>query len=151
MNIGIRYRDRATVRTAEYNREHGKRWDDAGTQQERSVIQAESGVCGESKLFELYDLYGFDPVLDMTIDRMHMCSNLLKRDFLEKIWPDLLDNAQLPPNLRNPEQGGLIFRDEFERALKKVKWTREQIASGVASVRCLTDKLGGWKTDEYLK
>ena len=39
----------------------------------------------------------------------------------------------------------------FQSALNMVEWTREQKASGSASVKCLTDKLGGWKSDQFLK
>lgn len=102
-----------------------------------------------SILFDLYKLYKFDPILDMTIDRMHLTFNMLKREFLSKMWPDLGDNAGKAVDDRDPEVGGLIVRGEFNSALQAIKWTSEEVGKGVARMKTLTDKLGGWKSNEF--
>ena len=45
-------------------------------------LQTETGVSGLSDLCSLYDLYRFDPVQDMVIDRMHLTFNMLKRELI---------------------------------------------------------------------
>ncbi|KXJ05893.1 hypothetical protein AC249_AIPGENE27711 [Exaiptasia diaphana] len=135
------HRAPCTLRTAAYHLEYGKRVDDASTTNERQQIQVTTGVSGVSILFDLYKLYGFDPVKDMAIDRMHMCFNMLKREFLEKLWRDLGDNSE--------KDGGLLNRDEFGKSLNAVEWTTEDKAAGVARLKSLSDKLGGWKSSEY--
>ena len=138
-------------RTAEKHLAHGLRCDNTLSDAERRRIQLETGVRGVSVLFKLHKLYGFDPIKDMVIDRMHLCFNMLKREFLENMWVDMGDNSARPVNDRDPADGGLLFRDELRDALAKVQWTREQKASGSASVSSLSDKLGGWKSDQFLK
>ena len=146
-----RYRFPAPARTAQQQYTDGLRCDEAMTEAERKRIQTETGVCGVSVLFKLFKLYGFNPVEDMVIDRMHLCFNMLKREVLEKIWADLGENLGKEINNRDPSQGGLIDREEFKAALEEVKWTREQKASGCPKITSLSDKLGGWKSDDYLK
>ena len=87
----------------------------------------------------------------MMMDRMHLSFNMLKHEFLEKMWINMRDNSSKPVNERNPEDGGLVVHEELQCALHIVEWTREQKARGSASVKCLTDKLGGWKSDQYIK
>ena len=125
--------------------------ENAPTQADRQTLQRDSGVGGVSILFTLHRLYGFDPVNDMVVDRMHLCFNLLKKEFLDKLWPDLNDNADLPVNERMPESGGLLNGGDFGKALEAVKWCREEKARGVARLKSLTDKLGSWKSDEFVK
>lgn len=151
VNFRQRYRHPAAPRTAEYQLEHGRAAENAQTQTERQKLQRESGVSGVTILFTLRKLYGFDPVNDMVIDRMHMCFNLLRKEFIDKIWPDVGDNADVPVNDRNPADGGLVNREDFGRALDAVQWTREEKARGVARLKSLTDKLGSWKSDEFVK
>jgi len=148
-NFGGRYSQPSTPRTAVYHMEHGKKVDDALTTNQRHQIQLETGVGGVSILFELYKLYKFDPVLDMAIDRMHLTFNMLKREFLEKMWSDMGGNADTDVNDRDPTVGGLLNRHEFGTALQAVDWTTEDKASGVARLKTLSDKLGGWKSSEY--
>ncbi len=128
--------------------QHGKRVDAASTRAQRQQIQTETGVSGVSILFRLYKLYKFDPVLDMTIDRMHLTFNMLKREFLEKMWADMAKNAV---NDRDPELGGLLVREEFKNALECVNWTTEEKEKGVARMKSLTDKLGSWKSNEFIR
>ena len=125
--------------------------ENAENQAERLRLQRESGVSGVSILYTLHKLYGFDPVNDMEIDRMHLCFNLLPKEFINKIWPDVADNADVPINDRTPMAGGLVDRDSFAEALNAMKWTREEKAKGVARLKSLTDKLGSWKSDEFVK
>ena len=128
---------------------HGRRVDAATTRAERQQIQADTGVSGASILFELHKLYSFDPVLDMTIDRMHVVFNMLKKEFLEKMWADLGENAVREVNDRVPNDGGLLVREELKQALGSVEWTCEEKEKGVARLNTLTDKLGGWKSNEF--
>ena len=131
--------------------EDGLRCDKSLTEKGQKEIQLETGIRGVSILFKLYKLYKFDPIRDMVIDRMHLSFNMLKREFLDKMWSEMGTNSSKPVNERDPSEGGLLFHDEFQSALNMVEWTREQRASGSASVKCLTDKLGGWKSDQFLK
>lgn len=148
-NFGCRYRNPSRPRTAIYQLHHGQRIEEAVTNAERLEIQRETGVCGKSILFELYRLYGFDPVHDMVIDRMHNTFNMLKKEFLEKMWPELGDNEGLPVNERSPDNGGLLNRGDFSKAITAVRWTTEEYQKGVARLKSLTDKLGGWKSNEF--
>ena len=71
-NFRRRYRHRDESRSAEYVLEKGKQCDEAFNTTERKQIQTETGVCGVCCLFDLYNLYGFDPIQDMLVDRMHL-------------------------------------------------------------------------------
>ena len=148
-NFGQRYRNPSPFRSATYQLESGQRVDAATTAGQRQQIQAETGVSGRNILFDLYKLYKFDPVLDMTIDRMHLTFNMLKREFLDKMWADLGENLGNEVNDRDPTGGGLMVRTEFKAALQAVKWTTEEKGKGVARLKTLTDKLGGWKSNEF--
>jgi hypothetical protein len=150
-NFGERYRTRPDPRTAEYMYRHGKRCEESITKTERQTIQRETGVKGISILFELHKLYGFDPIKDMVIDRMHVCFNMLKREFIDKIWADIGENSGKEVNDRDQAVGGLVDRHDFAEALTFVNWTTDQRASGVARLKSLTDHLGGWKTAEFNK
>ena len=141
----------AEERTPEKQFEDGLSCDNCLNENARKQIQLDTGIRGVSILFKLYKLYKFDPIKDMMIDRMHLSFNMLKHEFLEKMWIDMGENSSKPVNERNCEDGGLVVHEELQRALNIVEWTREQKASGSASVKCLTDKLGGWKSDQYIK
>lgn len=149
--IRRRFRQRDERRTVEYLLEKGKQCDEASNSTQRKQIQTETGVCGVCCLFELYDLYGFDPVQDMLVDRMHLVFNMLKREFLEKFWSDIGENINVEVNERDPSDGGLLLHGDFSDAFKYVKWTAEQKASGVGKLKHLNDSLGGWKHAEFLK
>ena len=73
-------------RSHDYHREHGLRVENAPTIAARQLIQRETGASGVSFLYNLNRLYGFDPIKDMVIDRMHLSSNMIKREFIDKIW-----------------------------------------------------------------
>ena len=98
----------------------------------RKDIVTSTGVCGVSILFSLYKLYKFDPVKDMVIDRMHLTFNMLKHEFLDKMWADMQGNDLLTVNERNPEVVGLLNRNDFRVALEAVDMTSEEKAKGVA-------------------
>jgi len=121
------------------------------TSTERQRLSTDKGVTGVSVLFQLYMLYGFDPVQDMVIDRMHFTFNMLKREFIDKMWADMGDNKGRPVNSRQPEFGGLIDHGEFGHALDAVCWPTEEKQSGVAKLKSLADKLGSWKSNEFKK
>lgn len=87
----------------------------------------------------------------MTVDRMHLVFNMLKREFLDKLWADVEKNINEDVNQRDPDVGGLLPHGDFSDSLKCMKWTTEQRASGVAKLKHLTDKLGSWKQAEFLK
>ena len=150
-NFGQRYRSRPPLRDVEYTIQMGKRFDEAITGAQRNEIRLTTGVCGLGVLTELSSLYDFDPVRDVVIDRMHLCFNLLKKELQTYIWAELGENRERGVNERNPKDGGLICRNAFKEALEKVKWTKQQRATGVPNSKSLTDKLGGWKANEYLK
>lgn len=151
VNFRQRHRHPAALRTAEYQLQHGRATENATTQAERQRLQKESGVSGVTILYTLHKLYGFDPVHDMVIDRMHLCFNLLRKEFIDKIWPDIWGNADVSVTDRTPAAGGLVERGAFGKALDAVQWTREEKARGVAKLKSLTDKLGSWKSDEFVK
>ena len=146
-----RYRNPCVQKSNTYLLENGKKVDDALTVTERKQLQTETGVAGLTVLAELHKLYAFDPVRDMVIDRMHVAFNMLKREFVDLIWADMGENSVRPVNNRDPKVGGLVNRNEFASALDAVVWPREEKASGVARVRSLTDKMGGWKSNDYKK
>ena len=149
--FGQKFRNRPALRTVEYTVEHGNRYDNAISKREKDDIRLQTGVCGVSILFQLHTLCGFDPVHDLVVDRMHVTFNMLKKEFLVYIWADLDENAERDVNERDPRIGGLVSRNDFKEHLKHVKWTKKQKASGVPSTKSLTDKLGGWKADDFLK
>ena len=148
-NFGQRYRNPSAPRTAIYQLENGKRVDAAPTKAQRQQLQAATGVSGVSILFQLYKLYQFNPVLDMSIDRMHLTFNMLKRELIDKMWADIRENADEEVNARDPEVGGLLDHEEFKHALECVNWTKEEKEKGVGGIRSLTDKLGSWKSNEF--
>jgi len=122
-NFGIRFRHPSEC---SYHLLHGKRVDSVVTSTERQRLSTDTGVTGVSVLFQLYMLYGFDPVQDMVIDRMHLTFNMLKREFIDKMWADMGDNKGRPVNSRQPEFGGLIDHGEFGHALDAVCWPTEE-------------------------
>lgn len=146
-----RYRNPSQLKSTAYILENGKKVDEALTVTERKRVQTETGLSGLTVLTDLHKLYAFDPVRDMVIDRMHVAFNMLKREFVERIWADMGENADQPVNNRDPNVGGLVNRNEFASALNAVAWPREEKASGVARVKSLTDKMGGWKSNDYKK
>lgn len=150
-HFGVRYRSPSAPKTVHYLLQHGKKVDNAMTVSERKRLQTETGVSGLSILCCLYDLYRFDPVQDMVIDRMHLTFNMLKRELIDQIWVDMQENAGRSVNTRDPADGGLIDRDDFASGLTAVNWPKEEKASGVARVRSLTDKMGGWKSNDFKK
>lgn len=117
----------------------------------RQRLQKESGVSWVSILYALHKLYGFDPVGDMVIDRVHLCSNLWRKEFTDQIWPDIGGNANVSVTDRTPAAGGLVEWGAFGKALTAVQWTREEKARGVARLKSLIDKFGSWKSDEFVK
>ena len=150
-NFGVRYRDCPHPRSVGYLFERGCQCENTTDVATRKEIQLESGIKGVTILYQLYKLYGFDPVKDMVVDRMHLCFNLLKREFLQKIWPELGENQDKEVNERDPRRGGLIDRRQFADSYQAVEWTTEQKESGVAKFHNLSENLGGWKTAEFNK
>ena len=150
-HFGVRYRSPSAPKTVQYLMQHGKEVDNAMTLRERKRIQTDTGVSGVSILCRLYALYRFDPVQDMVIDRMHLTFNMLKRELIDQIWVDMGENVGRSVNCRDPTGGGLIDRDDFSSALAVVNWPKEEKASGVARVTSLTDKMGGWKSNDFKK
>ena len=61
------------------------------------------------------------------------------------------ENSLKEVNDKKPEDGVLINRKNVRKALNAVPWEREQNATEVPSRKTLTDKLGGWKSDQYYK
>ena len=81
VNFGDRANEPCEERTPEYLELHGRRCDDAASDSQCHAIQTETGVTGRSILLDLYKLYKFDPIKDMTTDKMHLLFNMLKRVF----------------------------------------------------------------------
>lgn len=149
--FGQKFRNRPASRTVQYTVEHGHRYDNAISKREKNEIRLQTGVSGVSILFQLHTLCGFDLVNDLVVDRMHLTFNTLKKEFLMYIWADLGENADRDIDERDPSVGGLVSRNDLKEHLEHVKWTKQQKASGVPSTKSLTDKLGGWKADDFLK
>ena len=82
IHFGDRADEHCEERTPEYLKQNGKRCDDAPN----NTRQTETGVTGRTILLDLYKLYKFDPIKNMTTDKMHLSFNMLKKDFLEKMW-----------------------------------------------------------------
>ncbi len=82
-------------RTAKNNSADGRVVDNAPTRKQQSVISLECGVNGESVFYQLYDLYGFDPIQDLVIDAMHtIVLNLILREFEHLIFASMGSNEE---------------------------------------------------------
>ena len=66
-------------------------------------------------------MYLFDRIKDIIINRMHLLFNMLKREFLEKMWIDIRETSSKPVNERNPEDCGLVVHEELQRAQNNVE------------------------------
>ena len=145
----------AEPRTAEKNRANGKAVDDAPTRKQQSSLSLECGVNGESVLYRLYDLYGFDPVQDLVIDAMHaIVLNLISREFEHLIFASMGSNEGKPVQDRNPREGGVLCRADFIAALSKVPWTNELRDGRLPTLNpksSSSSKLGNWKAEEFSK
>ena len=92
----------------------------------------DSGFTGLSKLAILYDLYGFDVLLDTPIDLMHnLPMNPVKK------------------HLRRLFDTGNVNKDLIESRLSNFPWTPEMRASRCPSG--ITSRLGYWKAEDYQK
>ena len=146
------FRFPAVKRTAESNRVLGKDVDSAATEAERKRRAKQGGVTGESILFQLYDLCGFDPVQDLVVDVMHSLTLNLIRSELEHHL--LKDNDTSSLDVAGVRRG-LLERRELAEALGKVDWYMELRDGRVPRV-CPTEpsgkhKLGHWKAEEFAK
>ena len=94
-------------------------------------LSRDSGFTGLTKLVTLYELYGFNVLLDTPIDLMHnLPMNVVKK------------------NLRHFIDKGHINR-QLESRLENVPWTPEIRASRYPSG--ITTRLGYWKAEDYQK
>lgn len=150
-----RFRLPACPRTAQSNRPLAKEVDSAATEAERKRLAKQAGLTGETLLYQLHDLCGFDPVRDLVVDVMHALVLNLIRSELENHLIDLGGNASCPIRDRHPQQGGLLSRSDLIKKLQKVKWCRE-LRDGRVPRICSSEpngkhKLGHWKAEEFAK
>ena len=97
-----------------------------------SRISRDSGFTGVSMLTILYDLYGFDVLLDTPVDLMHnLPMNPVKK------------------NLRRFFDTGKVNKNLIEARLENFPWTAEMRASRYPSG--ITSRLGYWKAEDYQK
>ena len=88
-----RYKHPSLPKTAEQNRQYGKKVDSIDEGNVKNELKHNYGVTGESPFYVLYDLCGFDPVKDAVIDVMHVLPlNLIKTE-LQRILAPLKDNT----------------------------------------------------------
>ena len=146
-NFQKRSRFPAMKRTAEGNRKLGKEVDSAATEAERKRLSKQGRVTGETILYKLYDLCGFDPVQDLVVDVMHsLALNLIRSELEQRLLTD-------PDTTSSPD--GLLQRRDLAEALGKVNWYTElrdgripQVSSSAPSGK---HKLGHWKAEEFTK
>ena len=146
-----RYWTPCLPRTAQEDRLNGKAADRASSITERKQIGKEKGVTGETIFYRLFDLCGFDPVKDLTIDAMHAIVLNLIRTELTILLADLGRNSTLQPSERDPSNGGLLDKQSLASAIQKVEWTPE-LKDGRIPTFCKDgQKLSYWKAEEFSK
>ena len=151
-----RYHDPSPLRSVEVTRPRCREVDNACTQAQRKRLTREYGVTGESILYRLYDLCGFDPIKDMVIDAMHAVSlNLLRSEMEKHLLAELGDNSSVIATDRDPRSGGLLSRADLAKTLTNVTWPAEYKDGRVPSI-CPSEpsgphKLGFWKCEEFMK
>lgn len=137
-----RYEHPSSSRTAEQNRLDGKDIDS------ESNPRQGTGVTGESQLYTLYDLCGFDPVKDAVIDVMHaLALNLISTELKKRILAPLNENTGVNPTDRDPSIGGVLVISELKPVLKLLKWTSELKEGRVPREQ----SVGFWKAEEFVK
>ena len=150
-NFQMRFWIPCLARTADEDRINGKAADRATSATERKQICKEKGVTGESILYRLNDLCGFDPIQDLTIDAMHAITLNLVRTDLAHILADLGPNSSLEPTERDPANGGLVNRQSLASAIQKVEWTPELKDGRVPTFCKDAQTLSYWKAEEFSK
>ena len=154
-NFRYRYRNPCENRDPNTNRQYGISVDTAATKADKQAISKDTGVTGECIFYRLYDLCGFNPVNDLTIDAMHaMVLNLIKTELEVHLLADLGENSTRPIQDRKPNCGGLLDRKDLTAALEKVQWTAELKDGRVPtlSAKCHgKSKLGHWKSEQFGK
>ena len=142
-------------RTAASNHQYGVQVDTATSDAERKRLSKESGVTGECIFYRLYDLYGFNPLLDLTIDTMHtIVLNMIKTELEAHLLADLGPNADLPIEERKASLGGLLDSKDLVEALQEMEWTTEMKDGCVSRLKLQyhgKGKLGHWKAEEFSK
>lgn len=73
----------------------------------------------------MYYLYGFDLINDMIVDRMYFVFNMLKWEFLDKLWFNVEENINEDVNDCDLVVGGLFVYGDFSEVFKYVKWIIE--------------------------
>ena len=155
-NFHYRYHQRASLRTAQSNRQFAKQVDSAATESERKRLAREHGITGESIFYQLFDLCGFDPVKDMVIDAMHAVSlNLIRSELEKHLLAELCENSTVDAVDRDAEVGGLLSRGDLAQSLKVMDWPTE-FKDGRVPAICPSEpsgphKLGFWKSEEFSK
>ena len=110
-----RYRFPAPLRTATDNRALAQQVDTAATAAERSRLSKLAGITGETILYRLYDLCGFDLVRDLVVDVMHsLVLNLIRSE---------LENHLLRGS--DPLTEAPLSRSDLASALEEVPWYSE--------------------------
>lgn len=136
-NFQYRFVNPCSKKTAEQNRTNGRKIDSNLTSDnERSDLMKHSGVTGESPLYILYDLCGFDPIKDAVIDVMHALPlNLVATELKGRLLAD-------------PSKGGVLKVKNLSKALD-VPWTTELRDGRVPEAH--NDNIGFWKAEQYNK
>ena len=84
---------KSTPQSLETNQKYGKDADQAATTTQRKALIQETGVTGESILYRLYDLCGFNPIKDSVIDAMHaVVLNLIRTEIKKHLLHDMGPN-----------------------------------------------------------
>lgn len=151
-----RYKHPPPPRNASSNRQYGIEADHASSNAQRKELVKENGVTGESLIYRLYDLCGFDPVYDVVIDVMHAIELNLDKSEMELMLRELGSNQGLPVHKRSPTFGGGLQRGSLDEALQYVQWTTDlksgQLPSTPSSYNSHNKHhLGNWKSEEFGK
>ena len=155
-NFATRHSHRSTPRSLETNRKYGKDADQAATTTQRKALVRETGVTGESILYRLHDLCGFNPIKDSVIDAMHaVVLNLIRTEIEKHLLHDMGPNKGRRPLDRKTLEGGVLERQDLAAGLACVPWTCELKDGRVPHVTLSEPngphKLGFWKSEEFSK
>lgn len=109
---------------------------EASTAHARTIISNDKGITGESGLWRLYKLYGFDISTDLVCDVMHILSLNIFKTYVEVFITTM---GSIGPSAK----------DEIEKALKDVTNARRKTGLGDRWPKEPTTRLGYFRAEEY--
>lgn len=109
---------------------------EASTANARTILSNIGGVTGESSLWRLYKLYGFDISRDLVCDVMHILPLNIFKTYVETF-------------ITTMGSTGPSAKDEIEKALKDVTNARRKVGLGDRWPKEPTTRLGYFRAEEY--